>query len=164
MFENLHQGRILCATMAEDNMLLTGGDSTVCACVHVTLSKCTCYVWYIIQIVCVWEIKNVGSRERSPVQLQLKHTLHGHTDSVTCIAASTAYNIIVSGSKVCGLAHTHMHTYVHTHAHTHAHKHTCTHTHTRTCTHTHAHTHTHMHTHLHTHTCFAGPDVHYLGH
>ena len=40
VFENLHQGRILCTTMAEDNMLLTGGDSTVCACVHtyVTLS------------------------------------------------------------------------------------------------------------------------------
>ena len=54
----------------------------------------------LVQIVCVWEMKNVGSRERSPVQLQLKHTLHGHTDSVTCIAASTAYNIIVSGSKV----------------------------------------------------------------
>ncbi|CAI8023122.1 WD repeat and FYVE domain-containing protein 3 [Geodia barretti] len=78
VFENLHQGRILCSTMPHDNMLLTGGDST---------------------IVCVWEMKNVGSRERSPVHLQLKHTLHGHTDSVTCIAASTAFNIIVSGSK-----------------------------------------------------------------
>ena len=30
VFENLHQGRIHCATMADDNMLLTGGDSTVC--------------------------------------------------------------------------------------------------------------------------------------
>ena len=44
-------------------------------------------------------MKNAGSRDRSPVQLQLKHTLHGHTDAVTCIAVSTAYNIIVSGSK-----------------------------------------------------------------
>ena len=30
VFENLHQGRILCSTMPHDNMLLTGGDSTVC--------------------------------------------------------------------------------------------------------------------------------------
>ena len=45
-------------------------------------------------------MKNVGLKGRSPVQLQLKHTLHGHTDAVTCIAASAAFNIIVSGSKV----------------------------------------------------------------
>ena len=45
-------------------------------------------------------MKNAGSRDRSPVQLQLKHTLHGHTNAVTCIAASSAYNVIVSGSKV----------------------------------------------------------------
>lgn len=32
-------------------------------------------------------------------QLYVKHTLHGHTDAVTSLAASTAYNIIVSGSK-----------------------------------------------------------------
>ena len=30
VFENLHQGRILCATAGGENMLLTGGDSTVC--------------------------------------------------------------------------------------------------------------------------------------
>ncbi|XP_058460935.1 WD repeat and FYVE domain-containing protein 3 isoform X2 [Malaya genurostris] len=32
-------------------------------------------------------------------QLHVMHTLHGHTDAVTSLAASTAYNIIVSGSK-----------------------------------------------------------------
>ncbi|XP_058837027.1 WD repeat and FYVE domain-containing protein 3-like [Topomyia yanbarensis] len=32
-------------------------------------------------------------------QLYVRHTLHGHTDAVTSLAASTAYNIIVSGSK-----------------------------------------------------------------
>ncbi|XP_053688917.1 WD repeat and FYVE domain-containing protein 3 isoform X2 [Sabethes cyaneus] len=32
-------------------------------------------------------------------QLFVKHTLHGHTDAVTCLTASTAFNIIVSGSK-----------------------------------------------------------------
>ena len=59
---------------------------------------------FVLQIVCVWELKNAGSKDRSPVQLQLKHTLHGHFDAVTCIAASSAYNIIVSGSKVRYLA------------------------------------------------------------
>lgn len=89
------------------------GQSRILTCMHL----CTLCTWVTdlhnksmysivyavlspLQIVCVWEIKNVGSRDRSPVQLQLKHTLHGHTDAVTCIAASTAYNIIVSGSKV----------------------------------------------------------------
>ena len=121
--------------------------------VYITYVSFSKYTWYI-QIVCVWEIKNVGSRERSPVQLQLKHTLHGHTDSVTCIAASTAYNIIVSGSKVCGLAHTHTHTHTCTHLHTRTHKctthkHTCTRTRTCTCTqHTCTHTHTFTHTHM----------------
>ncbi|XP_055601256.1 WD repeat and FYVE domain-containing protein 3 [Uranotaenia lowii] len=32
-------------------------------------------------------------------QLYVKHTLHGHTDAVTSLATSTAFNIIVSGSK-----------------------------------------------------------------
>ncbi|XP_065091196.1 WD repeat and FYVE domain-containing protein 3-like [Ochlerotatus camptorhynchus] len=32
-------------------------------------------------------------------QLHVKHTLHGHFDAVTSLAASSAYNIIVSGSK-----------------------------------------------------------------
>ncbi len=28
-YEGLHQGRILCATASSENLLLTGGDSTV---------------------------------------------------------------------------------------------------------------------------------------
>lgn len=31
--------------------------------------------------------------------LTVKHSLHGHTDAVTCLAASPAYNVIVSGSR-----------------------------------------------------------------
>ena len=30
MFEGLHEGRILCSAAADDNILLTGGESTVC--------------------------------------------------------------------------------------------------------------------------------------
>lgn len=33
--------------------------------------------------------------------LNIKHTLYSHTDAVTCLAASTAYNVIISGSRDC---------------------------------------------------------------
>ena len=33
MFEGLHQGRIMCAAVANEHTLLTGGDSTVRLCV-----------------------------------------------------------------------------------------------------------------------------------
>ena len=29
VFESLHEGRIMCAAAADENMILTGGDSTV---------------------------------------------------------------------------------------------------------------------------------------
>ncbi len=45
-------------------------------------------------------MKAIGVRDKSPIQIQLKHTLHGHTSPVTCLATSSSYNIIVSGSKV----------------------------------------------------------------
>lgn len=31
--------------------------------------------------------------------LSIKHNLYAHTDAVTCLAASPAYNVIVSGSR-----------------------------------------------------------------
>lgn len=34
-------------------------------------------------------------------QLNIKHSLYAHTEAVTCLAASTAYNVIVSGSRDC---------------------------------------------------------------
>ena len=30
---------------------------------------------------------------------RLKHSLYGHTDAVTCLAASSAWNVAVSGSR-----------------------------------------------------------------
>lgn len=32
-------------------------------------------------------------------QLSVKQSLYGHTDAVTCLASSSAYNVIVSGSR-----------------------------------------------------------------
>ncbi|XP_059488715.1 WD repeat and FYVE domain-containing protein 3 [Neocloeon triangulifer] len=42
-------------------------------------------------IVTVWEYKKK--------QLKVKQSLYGHTEAVTCLAASPAYNVIVSGSR-----------------------------------------------------------------
>jgi WD40 repeat protein len=43
------------------------------------------------QVVTVWEYARK--------QLSIKQCLYGHTDAVTCLAASPAYNVIVSGSR-----------------------------------------------------------------
>ena len=57
VFENLHQGRILCATAGGENMLLTGGDSTVCTylCSQDWASRCLVLsMWiYHVLFVCV---------------------------------------------------------------------------------------------------------------
>lgn len=47
VFENLHQGRILCAAVPQDNMLLTGGDSTVRITLKQKLLKVTYVAWYV---------------------------------------------------------------------------------------------------------------------
>ena len=48
----------------------------------------------------MWNMKTVGPKDKSPTVLSLKHTLHGHTGPVSCLATSSSYNLIVSGSKV----------------------------------------------------------------
>ena len=98
MFEGLHEGRILCSAAADDNILLTGGESTV----KLTESLYTICIIFgtFLQVVCVWKIQYSGPKDRSKAQLQLKHTLYGHTGPITCLAASTSYNLILSGSKV----------------------------------------------------------------
>ncbi|XP_071507653.1 WD repeat and FYVE domain-containing protein 3-like [Diadema antillarum] len=68
-------GEVLCAVCPNSKTLITGGTSTV---------------------VNVWQLET--GKERSK-QLTLKQALYGHTDAVTCLAASTSYNIIVSGSR-----------------------------------------------------------------
>ncbi|XP_074647224.1 WD repeat and FYVE domain-containing protein 3-like [Tubulanus polymorphus] len=74
VFENVDNGEILCAVSPKDGLVITGGTSTV---------------------VNVWKVGQ-GKDKR---QLILKQPLYGHTEPVTCLAASAAYNIIVSGSR-----------------------------------------------------------------
>lgn len=67
-----HSGEILACASPNARTVITAGTSSV---------------------VTVWEL---NPRLKS---LTVKHSLHGHTDAVTCLAASPAYNIIVSGSR-----------------------------------------------------------------
>ena len=129
MYEGLQEGKILCAAALDDSTLLTAGESTVGslppsgACplsppqlfLNSPLSLFPSYPPSLFttftlnplsQVVYVWSVKAGGPKDRSPKHLQLKHTLHGHTGSVTCLATSASYNLIISGSKV---SHTHLH-------------------------------------------------------
>ncbi|XP_045551374.1 WD repeat and FYVE domain-containing protein 3 isoform X1 [Salmo salar] len=68
-------GQILCAICPNPKLVVTGGTSTA---------------------ICVWETG--ASKERAKT-LTLKQALLGHTDTVTCLTASSAYHILVSGSR-----------------------------------------------------------------
>uniref|UniRef100_A0A673WZ34 WD repeat and FYVE domain containing 3 n=1 Tax=Salmo trutta TaxID=8032 RepID=A0A673WZ34_SALTR len=68
-------GQILCAICPNPKLVVTGGTSTA---------------------ICVWETG--ASKERAKT-LTLKQALLGHTDAVTCLTASSAYHILVSGSR-----------------------------------------------------------------
>lgn len=41
----------------------------------------------------------VWAYEARKKTLSIKHNLYAHTDSVTCLATSPAYNVVVSGSR-----------------------------------------------------------------
>ncbi|XP_077131917.1 WD repeat and FYVE domain-containing protein 3 isoform X2 [Ranitomeya variabilis] len=68
-------GQILCAICPNPKLVITGGTSTV---------------------ICVWEM---GTSKEKAKSLTLKQALIGHTDTVTCLTASLAYHIVVSGSR-----------------------------------------------------------------
>eukprot|EP00062_Callorhinchus_milii_P018807 gi/632972759/ref/XP_007902817.1/ PREDICTED: WD repeat- and FYVE domain-containing protein 4 [Callorhinchus milii] len=68
-------GQCLCATCPDPTTILTGGTNTV---------------------VCVWEIPSVKDKVK---RLRLMEVLYGHTEAVTCLAASPAYHVAVSGSR-----------------------------------------------------------------
>ncbi|KAJ8263051.1 hypothetical protein COCON_G00155080 [Conger conger] len=68
-------GQVLCAICPNPKLVITGGTSTA---------------------ICVWEMGT--SKERAKT-LTLKQALLGHTDAVTCLTASSAYHIVVSGSR-----------------------------------------------------------------
>ncbi|XP_009676148.2 WD repeat- and FYVE domain-containing protein 4 isoform X3 [Struthio camelus] len=72
-------GKCLCAVCPSATTIITSGTSSV---------------------VCVWELSLVKDKVK---HLNLRQALYGHTQAVTCLAASVTYSIIVSGSddKTC---------------------------------------------------------------
>lgn len=50
---------------------------------------------FSLQVVTIW---NFDVRNK---RLNIKQSLYAHTDAVTCLASSPAYNVIVSGSRDC---------------------------------------------------------------
>ncbi|XP_048195177.1 WD repeat- and FYVE domain-containing protein 4 [Perognathus longimembris pacificus] len=77
-FENLAEwGRCLCVVCPSPTMVVTAGASTV---------------------VCVWELNMVRGHPRG---LRLQQALYGHTQAVTCLAASVTFSLLVSGSQDC---------------------------------------------------------------
>ncbi|BFF93489.1 WD repeat and FYVE domain-containing protein 3 [Drosophila madeirensis] len=67
-----NSGEILTCACPNAKMIVTAGTSSV---------------------VTIWKF------DANRKSLSVKHSLHGHTDAVTCLAASAAYNVIVSGSR-----------------------------------------------------------------
>lgn len=74
----------VCETTAQNS-----GEILACACpnAHTIITAGT------NSVVTIWHF---DARRKA---LVVKHSLHGHTDAVTTLAASLAYNVIVSGSK-----------------------------------------------------------------
>ncbi|EMP26573.1 WD repeat- and FYVE domain-containing protein 4 [Chelonia mydas] len=68
-------GKCLCAVCPTPTTVITSGTSTV---------------------VCVWELSLVKDKVRC---LNLRKALYGHTQAVTCLAASVTYSVLVSGSN-----------------------------------------------------------------
>ncbi|XP_013004069.1 WD repeat- and FYVE domain-containing protein 4 isoform X3 [Cavia porcellus] len=75
-FENLADwGHCLCAVCPAPTVIVTSGVNAV---------------------VCVWELSVVKGRPRG---LHLQQALYGHTQAVTCLAASVTFSLLVSGSQ-----------------------------------------------------------------
>ena len=72
-FENIQDGAIFCCCSPDSKIIITGGTS------------CT---------INVWELSKLKSR-----RLQLKARLYGHLDTVTCMAVSNSYHMLVTGSR-----------------------------------------------------------------
>ncbi|XP_072483675.1 WD repeat- and FYVE domain-containing protein 4 isoform X2 [Notamacropus eugenii] len=74
-FENTADwGKCLCAVCPSPTLVVTSGESAV---------------------VCIWELSMFKDKAKG---LHLKQALYGHTKSVTCLAASMTYSLLVSGS------------------------------------------------------------------
>ncbi|XP_050981588.1 WD repeat- and FYVE domain-containing protein 4 [Labeo rohita] len=67
-------GCTVCAACPNNSTIITAGTSTV---------------------VCVWDVSISKDKLK---HMRLKQTLYGHTDTVTCLIASEAHSVIISGS------------------------------------------------------------------
>jgi hypothetical protein len=74
-FENVQDGAIFCCVSPDSNRIVTAGTNTT---------------------INVWELSKMSKISR---RLQLKTKLYGHTDTVTCLAVSNSYHMLVSGSR-----------------------------------------------------------------
>ncbi|KAL7877774.1 hypothetical protein SRHO_G00044170 [Serrasalmus rhombeus] len=68
-------GEAVCAACPNSNTLITAGSSSV---------------------VCVWDMSISKDKLK---HIKLKQALYGHTDTVTCVVASEAHSVIISGSQ-----------------------------------------------------------------
>lgn len=72
-FENVQDGAIFCCASPDSKSIVTAGTSST---------------------VNVWELSKAKNK-----RLQLKARLYGHTDTVTCMAVSNAFHMLVTGSR-----------------------------------------------------------------
>ncbi|XP_076831011.1 WD repeat- and FYVE domain-containing protein 4 isoform X2 [Brachyhypopomus gauderio] len=68
-------GEAVCASCPSSNTVITAGSSTV---------------------VCVWDVSITKDKLK---HMKLRQALYGHTDTVTCVVASEAHSVIISGSE-----------------------------------------------------------------
>lgn len=72
-FENIQDGSLFCCCSPDSKIIITAGSSTS---------------------INVWELSKLKHK-----RLQLKTRLYGHMDTVTCMAVSNAYHMLVTGSR-----------------------------------------------------------------
>nr|XP_022909115.1 WD repeat and FYVE domain-containing protein 3 [Onthophagus taurus] len=77
------------ATFVCETVVQNSGEIVACVCPSAKLIVTA----GTSSVVTIWEY------EQRKKQLHIKHSLYAHTEAVTCLAASTAYNVIVSGSR-----------------------------------------------------------------
>lgn len=79
------------ATFVCESIVQTNGEIVACVCPSSKLIVTA----GTSSVITIWEY---DPRKKL---LGIKHSLYAHTDAVTCLAASPAYNLIVSGSRDC---------------------------------------------------------------
>ncbi|KAH8413938.1 hypothetical protein KR009_000634 [Drosophila setifemur] len=77
------------ASFVSESVAQSSGEILTCACPNAK----TMITAGTSSVVTIWKF------DASRKSLSVKHSLHGHTDAVTCLVACAAYNVIVSGSR-----------------------------------------------------------------